>query len=45
MKNRISLASFILLSFVIAFSGCAKTETPAASGELTDAELENIVRR
>jgi len=45
LKNRISLASFILLSVVIALSGCAKTETPAASGGLTDQDIENLVQQ
>jgi len=44
MKNRISLASFILLSFVIAFSGCAKSQPPVASDALTDDQIENLVR-
>ena len=44
MKNRISLASFILLSFVIAFSGCAKSQPPVASDALTDDQIENLIR-
>jgi hypothetical protein len=37
--------SVILISIMVGAAGCAKTETPAAAGELTDAELDNIVRR
>jgi hypothetical protein len=34
-----------LLSMALVASGCAKTETTATSGGLTDAEIENLVRR
>ena len=45
MKKQTALASFILLSVVLALTGCAKSQPPVASGELTDAEIENLVRR
>jgi len=33
------------MALTCALSGCAKTETAAVAGELTDAEIQNIVRR
>jgi hypothetical protein len=40
-----ALATLILLSVAIAFSGCLKTESTIVSGDLTDDEIEHIVRR
>jgi hypothetical protein len=34
-----------LLSIVLAVAGCSKSQTPVATGGLTDGEIENIVRR
>ncbi len=40
-----AFAMFTLLSVTLGVSGCAKTETTIVSGDPTDAEIENIVRR
>jgi hypothetical protein len=45
MKFQGLAVSLAVVAFVLGASGCGKTETPAASGQLTDDEVENIVRR
>ena len=45
MKRRKAFCEFILLLIILGFSGCAKTETTGVSGELTDDEIDNLVRR
>ncbi len=45
MRKNTKLWTLVVLAGAVTFSACAKTETPVASGELTDAEVENIVRR
>lgn len=45
MRQRATIASLFLVSIMLGASGCAKTETPATSGALTDDETENVVRR
>jgi hypothetical protein len=45
MRRRTFFASFIVLSIMLAISGCSKPETPAATSGLTDAEIDNIVRQ
>jgi hypothetical protein len=45
MKRRTALSQFILLLIILGFWGCAKTEKTVVSRELTEDEIENIVRR
>jgi len=45
MKKCSTIASLILVSVMLVASGCGKTEAPTATGGLTDAESDNIVRR
>ena len=45
MRRHTFFASCIVLSIVLAVAGCSKSQTPVATGGLTDGEIENIVRR
>jgi hypothetical protein len=45
MRKTGVVLSFVLILIVLAATGCSKAQTPAASGGLTDGEIENIVRR
>jgi len=45
MKSQGSVVSLTLVLVVLVRVGCAKSQTPAASGQLTDDQIENIVRR
>jgi len=45
MKKQTALAPFILLLVVLVLVGCAKSQPPVASGEMTDEEIDNIVKR
>jgi hypothetical protein len=45
MKNNLTYLFVAVLALIFAVYGCAKTETTTVSGELTDDEVENIVRR
>jgi hypothetical protein len=45
MRREKVLVAVFLLTVALVAMGCAKTETAAVSGEVTDEEIENIVRR
>ena len=45
MKRNLTHLPIAIRALTCALSGCAKTETTARSGQLTDDEIENIVRR
>jgi len=45
MKFHRPAISLIFFSILLVASGCAKTETTAAPGDLADAEIENLVRQ
>ena len=45
MKDRIAITALLLLTVALAAIGCGTSEPVAGSHQLTDAEIENIVRR
>jgi len=45
MSRRIELLLFILVPIILAAPGCSKSATTPMAGRLTDAEVENLVRR
>jgi hypothetical protein len=45
MKFQRFAASLVVAAIVFGASGCGKTSAPTATGGLTDAEIDNIVRR
>jgi len=45
MKFQGLAVSLVVAAIVLGASGCGKTEGPTATGGLTDAEIDNIVRR
>jgi hypothetical protein len=45
MRREKVLVAVFLLTVALVALGCAKTETAAVSGEVTDEEIDNIVRR
>ena len=45
MKFQGLAASLVVAAIVLGASGCGKTAAPTATGGLTDAEIDNIVRR
>ena len=45
MKNATLFVLAAVVALILGASGCAPSETPSASGELTDEEIKNIVHR